>query len=88
MTESVLHLCLFCESAAQRLHVADLTRSAVDCERCGSYSISIVLDQRLRTFRNNHYLKKVRRQIERANARGNRLDVNTGLETPLDVTPE
>jgi hypothetical protein len=84
VTESAPHLCLFCESGARRLRVANIAQNTVDCQQCGCYTISIVLDQRLRRFRSTHYLKKmVRRRLKGANARGNRFDVDTGLETPL-----
>ena len=83
MAASVPHLCVFCESDAPRLHVADTGRFVSDCGCCGYYPISSELGPRSCTVRNHRFLIPLRRRIKPANRRGVRLDVETLLEVPL-----
>jgi hypothetical protein len=85
MAASVQHLCVFCQSGARRLHVADTAGYVIDCRRCGSYTIGSELDGRSRNARDRRFLIALRRRIKPANRRGMRIDVETLVETPLNV---
>jgi hypothetical protein len=82
MAASVLHWCVFCESGSRRLHMPELGGYVIDCRRCGSYKISSGFDRRDRRT-----LKRLRKRIKPANARGMRLDVETLVEVPLIEPP-
>lgn len=85
MAESVTHICALCEERARRLHVPDVPQYVIDCTHCGSYIISVTLDQQARVNWYKRPLRMLRRRIKSANARGMRLDIDSGREVPLDL---
>lgn len=82
--DPTLHKCLFCGSDARREKVKEnVSQYLIDCPTCGSYRISISRDQVMRSLPDQRWLQAMPKAIRTANARGMRLYVDDGSQSPL-----